>query len=212
MADRLPLPGLLLQTRVVAVVRAPSIGGLDDVVETLVRNGISTIELTLTTPAAVEALGPLRARWGDEVSIGMGTVTTSAQAQECVDAGAEFLVTPITVPEIAAVGIAAGVPTLMGALSPTEVHTAWVAGAAAIKVFPASLARPGYLRELAGPFPDLRTVPSGGVAIEDIPEWIAAGSVAVSLGGALLSGAFSGDLDGLAERSRRAVLLASSRA
>ena len=147
----------------------------------------------------------LRSAWGDRAFIGMGTVTTEQQARDCIAAGAQFLVTPITVPEIAHIATEAGVPILMGAFSPTEVATAWDSGATAVKVFPASQVGPSYLRELRGPFPEIVTMPSGGVTIDDIPAWLSAGASAVSLGGSLIGSAFSGDLAGLAERSRKAV-------
>jgi 2-dehydro-3-deoxyphosphogluconate aldolase/(4S)-4-hydroxy-2-oxoglutarate aldolase len=209
-AERIPLPESVTRSRIVAVLRAPSIAALPDVVETLVANGVTAIELTLTTPDAVRALSQLRAAWGDRASIGMGTITTAEHARECIDQGAQFLVTPITVPEIARIATEAGVPILMGAFSPTEVAAAWNHGATAVKVFPASQVGPSYLRELAGPFPEIVTMPSGGATIADIPVWLSAGAAAVSLGGSLIGGAFSGADSGLAERAREAVARAAT--
>jgi 2-dehydro-3-deoxyphosphogluconate aldolase/(4S)-4-hydroxy-2-oxoglutarate aldolase len=186
-------------------VRATSIDTLPNVVSVLIENGITVIELTLTTPDAIRSMTELRSVWSDRALIGMGTVTTKGQARDSIAAGAQFLVTPITVPEIANISSEAGVPILMGAFSPTEVATAWDSGATAVKVFPASQVGPSYLRELRGPFPEIVTMPSGGVTIDDIPAWLSAGASAVSLGGSLIGSAFSGDLAGLAERARKAV-------
>lgn len=205
MLERIPLPESIAQSRLVAVVRATSIETLPNVVSVLIENGITVIELTLTTPDAIRSMTDLRSVWGDRAFIGMGTVTTKGQARDCIAAGAQFLVTPITVPEIAHISTEAGVPILMGAFSPTEVATAWDSGATAVKVFPASQVEPSYLRELRGPFPEIVTMPSGGVTIDDIPAWLSAGASAVSLGGSLIGSAFSGDLAGLAERARKAV-------
>jgi 2-dehydro-3-deoxyphosphogluconate aldolase/(4S)-4-hydroxy-2-oxoglutarate aldolase len=186
-------------------VRATSIDTLPNVVSVLIENGITVIELTLTTPDAIRSMTELRSVWSDRALIGMGTVTTKGQARDSIAAGAQFLVTPITVPEIANISSEAGVPILMGAFSPTEVATAWDSGATAVKVFPASQVGPSYLRELRGPFLEIVTMPSGGVTIDDIPAWLSAGASAVSLGGSLIGSAFSGDLAGLAERARKAV-------
>ena len=205
MIERVLLPESIARSRLVAVVRATSIDALPNVVSVLIENGITVIELTLTTPDAIRSMTQLRSVWGDRAFIGMGTVTTKQQARDCIAAGAQFLVTPITVPEIAHIATEAGVPILMGAFSPTEVATAWDSGATAVKVFPASQVGPSYLRELRGPFPEIVTMPSGGVTIDDIPAWLSAGASAVSLGGSLIGSAFSGDLAGLAERSRKAV-------
>ena len=205
MIERVLLPESIARSRLVAVVRATSIDALPNVVSVLIENGITVIELTLTTPDAIRSMTQLKSVWGDRAFIGMGTVTTKQQARDCIAAGAQFLVTPITVPEIAHIATEAGVPILMGAFSPTEVATAWDSGATAVKVFPASQVGPSYLRELRGPFPEIVTMPSGGVTIDDIPAWLSAGASAVSLGGSLIGSAFSGDLAGLAERSRKAV-------
>ena len=205
MIERVLLPESIARSRLVAVVRATSIDALPNVVSVLIENGITVIELTLTTTDAIRSMTQLRSVWGDQAFIGMGTVTTKQQARDCIAAGAQFLVTPITVPEIAHIATEAGVPILMGAFSPTEVATAWDSGATAVKVFPASQVGPSYLRELRGPFPEIVTMPSGGVTIDDIPAWLSAGASAVSLGGSLIGSAFSGDLAGLAERARKAV-------
>lgn len=194
----------LLEDRLVAVLRAPDAADYAPVVEVLLECGIRSIELTLTTPRALDELPRLKERFGNGVSIGVGTVTSTALASKCLAAGAEFIVTPIYVPGlIKLVGIA-GVSVLPGAFTPTEIHRAWHEGASAVKIFPASVVQPSFVRELAGPFPDITVMPSGGVAFEAIPLWLSAGAIAVSMGGALIGDAFSGRLDALAVRARQA--------
>lgn len=194
----------LLEDRLVAVLRARDAADYAPVVEVLVACGIRSIELTLTTPRALEELPRLKQRMGDGASIGVGTVTSGAQALESLAAGAEFIVTPIYVPGVIELVGSAGIPVLPGAFTPTEIHRAWAEGASAVKIFPASLVQPAFVRELAGPFPDITVLPSGGVVVDAIPVWLAAGAVAVSMGGALIGDAFSGELAALAARARRA--------
>lgn len=201
---RVPLGPRLVAGRLVAVLRAPDAARYDAVVDVLVAAGVDAIELTLTTPGTVEALPRVLARVGGAAEVGVGTVTTAEQAARVLDAGAGFLVTPTVVPAVVEVAAAAGRPTLLGALSPTEIHAAWSAGASAVKVFPASSVGPGYLRAVAGPFPHVPLLPSGGVGLEDAAAWLDAGAVAVSMGGELLGDSLrGGDLAALAERAAR---------
>lgn len=196
---------MLEEDRLVAVVRARDNASVSAAVEVLTTSGIRTIELTLTTPHAVESLGLLREEFASGAVFGMGTITSLDQARECLDAGAEFLVTPIYVDGVVELASRAGVPVFPGALTPTEIHRLWREGAAAVKVFPASLGGPRYLRELHGPFPEISFMPSGGVVIADIEQWLGAGAVAVSLGGALLGDALGGgDLGELRTRAETA--------
>lgn len=194
----------LLEDRLVAVLRARDAADYAPVVEVLVACGIRSIEVTLTTPRALEELPRLRQRMGDGASIGVGTVTSRAQAVESLAAGAEFIVTPIYVPGVIELVGSAGVAVLPGAFTPTEIHRAWSEGASAVKIFPASLVHASFVRELSGPFPDIMVMPSGGVAFDAISLWLGAGAVAVSMGGALIGDAFTGDLGALAARARQA--------
>jgi 2-dehydro-3-deoxyphosphogluconate aldolase/(4S)-4-hydroxy-2-oxoglutarate aldolase len=117
--------------------------------------------------------------------------------------GADYLVTPITDREIVQAAVQRGKPVFPGGLTPTELHQGWSLGCTAVKLFPASTVGPGYISQLRGPFPDIVVVPSGGIAIEDVPAWIRAGALAVSRGGPLIGDAFKGgDLALLTERAR----------
>ncbi len=203
-----PLPRFVAEERLVAVLRAPRPDASAPVIARLVESGIHCIELTLTSPDALRELPRLHEQFGDSACLGMGTVTSEASARAAVDAGAEFLVTPVVIPAAIELGVAAGVPVLCGALTPTEAHAAWSAGASAVKIFPASAVRPSYLRELRGPFPDLEAMPSGGIGVDDIAPWLTAGACAVSLGGSLIGDIFtnaSSDLEARVQRARSAV-------
>lgn len=201
---RIGASDILTRTRVVAVLRAARASDYRPVMEALVRGGVVSLELTLSTPGALDELPALRSRFGDEVEIGMGTVTDSDQAGAALAAGAQFLVTPVTVVSVTRLAVERGVPVFPGGLTPTELFAGWSAGATAVKLFPASTVGPGYLAQLRGPFPDIQVIPSGGIGIEEAAGWIRAGALAVSLGGPLLGDAFSGgDLGALTRRARQ---------
>lgn len=200
-----PAPSAILRdSKVVAVLRAKHAKDYSPVIEALRDGGVLSIELTLSTPGVFEELPRLLDRFGDTVEIGVGTVTTAAEAETALDLGAGYIVTPITESDIITACTRRGVPVFPGGLTPTELHTGWKLGATAVKVFPASTVGPGYVSQLRGPFPDIQVVPSGGVSIEDVPAWIRAGALAVSLGGPLLGDAFNGgSLPELTTRARR---------
>ncbi|MDF2989555.1 MAG: 2-dehydro-3-deoxyphosphogluconate aldolase [Microbacterium sp.] len=179
-------------SRVTAVLRAPVPVDHEPVVDALIEEGVGEIELTFTTPGALEALPALRRRFGTGARIGMGSVTTAERVGAALDAGAQFLVTPGALPEVVPVAHDRGVPVMMGAFSPTEVMAALNAKADVVKIFPASLVGPDYLTQLRGPFPDLRAVPSGGIGPEDAAAWLRAGAFGVSMGGPLLGDALRG--------------------
>jgi 2-dehydro-3-deoxyphosphogluconate aldolase/(4S)-4-hydroxy-2-oxoglutarate aldolase len=200
-----PAPSTILDTtRVVAVLRAAHASDYAPVIEALQRGGVLSIELTLSTPGVWDELPRLQERFGDALEIGVGTVTAAAEAEIALDLGAAYLVTPVTDPDVITECVRRAVPVYPGGLTPTELHTGWKLGATAVKVFPASTVGAGYVSQLRGPFPDIQVIPSGGVNIDDVPEWIKAGALAVSLGGPLLGDAFKGgDLQELTARARR---------
>jgi 2-dehydro-3-deoxyphosphogluconate aldolase/(4S)-4-hydroxy-2-oxoglutarate aldolase len=203
-AERTALPPELLQTGVVAIARGTSTTWVAAAAETLVTAGVTCIELTLTMPGAVESVASLVAELGAAACIGAGTVLTADQARVCIDAGAAFLVAPSAVPEVVEIALARGVPCLPGALTPSEIVAAWQAGAAAVKVFPASIGGARYLRDVRAPFPDILLIPTGGVGIDDVAGYIDAGAAAVGLGGPLFGDALDdGDLRALATRAGR---------
>lgn len=203
--DRWRVPSsILLHNPVLAVLRAAHAREYAPVIDGLAAGGLRSIELTLSTRGVNELLPSLITDFGPDVEIGVGTVTTVAEAEQALDAGARFLVTPVADSAIVSVAVARGIPVFPGGLTPTELFSGWRAGATAVKVFPASTVGPSYISQLRGPFPDIEVVPSGGVAIEDAAAWITAGALAVSMGGPLLGDAFrGGHLPSLTERARR---------
>ena len=207
---RVPASALLRTHPIIAVLRAAAAADYDAVVDTLAENGVRSIELTLSTPGTFEHLPDLRRRVGDEVDLGVGTIVTVQQAQRAIDSGADYLVTPIVNLDVIALAVSAGVPVFPGGLTPTELYGAWAAGATAVKIFPAETVGPQYGSHLRGPFPGLEFLPSGGIGLDDIPRWLAAGALAVSLGGPLVGDAVKGgSLSALAERAQRVVGLAT---
>ena len=176
------LPGVLAGHRVVAIIRLPAADHLVRVGEELAAAGIAAIEVTLTSPGALAAITALRSALPG-ASIGAGSVRNPDDARRCVEAGAQFLVTPTTQLAVLA---AATVPTVCGAFTPTEIDTAWQAGAAFVKLFPAGTLGPRYLRDVLAPLPDVPIVPTGGVTPATVADWAAAGAVAVGAGSALV--------------------------
>jgi 2-dehydro-3-deoxyphosphogluconate aldolase/(4S)-4-hydroxy-2-oxoglutarate aldolase len=206
-----PQPTLPLTGQVIAVLRTSHASEYLPVIESLVTGGVRFIELTLTTGGVFDHLAKIKAAFGGTAEIGIGTVTTTGQAERALDVGAQFLVTPSTNLDIVHTAVARGIPIVPGGLTPTELHAGWSAGAAAVKVFPASVVGPDYIGHLHGPFPQMQLIPSGGVTIEDAPRWISAGALAVSLGGPLVGDAFDGgSLAQLTERARRVTELVAA--
>ncbi|MFE6498508.1 bifunctional 4-hydroxy-2-oxoglutarate aldolase/2-dehydro-3-deoxy-phosphogluconate aldolase [Kitasatospora sp. NPDC057738] len=164
---------------VIAVVRAPRIPDAAALCAALAEGGINLTEFTCTTTNVTEhLLKASKAGW----RVGLGTVLTAEQARRGVGAGAAFLVTPGCRPEVAEAAAAAGVPVVLGALTPTEVAHAVDLGAAAVKIFPARAFGPGYFKDLRGPYPDVPLVASGGVNAGNAAEFLAHGALAVCAG------------------------------
>lgn len=169
----------------VAVIRGPSPELTLKLVGALVRGGVTGIEITFTTPDALQVTRSLRQEYGDAILLGMGTLTEPRQAGDALQAGAIFLVSPGTEPELARAMTGTGLLTMMGALTPTEVMMAKRLGSDVIKLFPGSLTGPAYVKALKGPFPDIKIMPTGGVSTENVGEWFAAGVLAVGAGSEL---------------------------
>lgn len=190
---------------VLAVLRAPSPESALDTAEALIRGGISGIEVTYSTPEAPAVIRELISRHGADAYVGAGTVTTPAEAAAAAEAGAEFLVSPGTLPDLTRAMIETGTVVMTGALTPSEVMEARELGVDVVKIFPASLGGPSYLGALRGPFPDAPLMPTGGVTPDNLAEWFAAGAVAVGAGGDLARGASiaAGDWADIEQRAVR---------
>ena len=168
-----------------AVIRGPSKELTLEMVAALVAGGVTGIEITYTTPNAAEVVAALAQRFCNEIVLGMGTLTDPAQAAEAAQAGAQFLVSPHTETTLARAMVATGLPVMMGALTPTEVMASRQLGSDVVKLFPGSLGGPEYMKALKGPFPNIPMMPTGGVDIDNIADWFAAGAVAVGAGSQL---------------------------
>ena len=171
---------------VVAIVRMDDPGKVAEVVAAISAGGVKAIEITMTVPDAVRLIGTLSGSLPGDILLGAGTVTDAATAEAVIAAGARFVVSPIESHPVIDACARAGIVTCAGAYTPTEIFTAWRSGADIVKLFPATSLGPKYLRDLAGPFPQIRMMPTGGVSIDNVGEWIAAGAYAVGIGGALL--------------------------
>ena len=197
--------------RLLGIVRYRAAGDIDGALGALVRGGIRLVEVTLDTPGALAAVERgRRSGW----AIGVGTVVEPDQVDRCVDAGAAFVVSPGMLPDVIERAIELRVDIVPGAFTPTEVMQAHAMGARAVKVFPASLGGPGYLRALRGPLPDVSLVPTGGIAIDDVSGYLAAGAACVGLGGALAGEsppATETELEAIGERAAAAVAVVADR-
>jgi 2-dehydro-3-deoxyphosphogluconate aldolase / (4S)-4-hydroxy-2-oxoglutarate aldolase len=191
--------------RLLGIVRYRNAGNVDATLEALVRGGIGLVEVTLDTPGALDAVARgRRAGW----SIGVGTVLEPDHVSRSVDAGASFLVSPGLLPDVVERALDLRVDVVPGALTPTEIIRAHAMGVAAVKLFPASVGGPSYVRALRGPLPAVPLVPTGGVRIQDVGAYLAAGAACVGLGGALVGDSpptSATELDVIADRAATAV-------
>lgn len=192
---------------VIAVIRGPSPELTLKMVGALVAGGVKGIEITYSTPNAAEVVRQLSKGFGQEIVLGMGTLTEPAQVDEALNAGACFLVSPICEPTLAGSMVASGVPVMIGAFTPTEVYQTYKMGSDVVKIFPGSLAGPSYMKALKGPFPSIPMMPTGGVSVANIGEWFAAGAFAVGAGSELCPPklAKEGRFDEIAVRAREFV-------
>lgn len=178
---------LLSKPGLIAVVRARTAEQVLPLSEALIGGGISAIEITMTTPGALDAIRTARKVFGQRALIGVGTVLDEATCQAALQAGAEFVVSPICRTSLVRLAHAADRPILLGAYSPTEAQLAHEAGADFIKLFPADSLGPKFIKALRAPLPHLRLVPTGGVDLENVRDFMKAGCAAVGLGSALVS-------------------------
>ncbi len=171
---------------VVAVVRLDDLSAAVPLTEALVAGGVRAVEFTFTNPTAPRAIEAVVSALGDRALIGAGSVLDPETARVALLAGAAYIVTPtLSLPTIELCN-RYGAPTVIGALTPTEIVSAWQAGASYVKVFPATLGGPGYFKDVRGPLPQVKLIPTGGVSLENAADFIRAGAVAVALGSNLV--------------------------
>lgn len=201
----------LVLPRLVAVLRAGSGDRLPAICEVLYAAGFRAFEFTFTTPDAMKALETTRQRLPDDAIFGAGTVLTVDEVYAAADAGARFAVSPVHLPDVLESAIASGLPFIAGTMTPTEAYSAWHAGAAMVKIWPAGpVGGPGYVQAILQVLPELLLMPSGGITAEDVSAYLNAGAATLGLGGGFIGEVTTSrdDLDALAARARRAVAAA----
>ena len=200
-----PITAAIERLGVVAVIRLQDATRLRAVVDALAAGGIRALEVTMTVPGAIELIGEIAPTLPSDFLIGAGTVLDAETARRAIDAGAQFVVSPILRPAVVDEAHRLGRPAMPGCFSPTEIQQAWDAGADIVKVFPATSLGPAFFRDVRGPLPHLKLMPTGGVSIENADEWIRAGAVAVGVGSALLDprAIAAGEYSSITEKAKR---------
>lgn len=172
----------------IPVLRVRNAAQAHAVVKAMIAGGVTVVEVTMTVPGALDVLKELRKEYGAKLLLGSGTVTTAAQAQATIEAGAEFVVSPSLHPEVISETKRSEKLSIPGALTPTEVITAWEAGADYVKIFPCSaVGGASYLKSLLAPFPHLKLIPTGGVTLETAESFLRAGARALGVGSDLVN-------------------------
>jgi 2-dehydro-3-deoxyphosphogluconate aldolase/(4S)-4-hydroxy-2-oxoglutarate aldolase len=171
---------------VVAVIRLQDSSKLRAVVDALAAGGVTALEVTMTVPRAIELIGEIAPTLPPEFVIGAGTVLDADTARAAIEAGARFIVGPVFKPAVIAACHERDVAAMPGCFSPTEIFSAWEAGADVVKVFPATALGPTFFKDIRGPLPQLKLMPTGGVSLENAGDWIRAGAVAIGVGSALV--------------------------
>jgi len=174
-------------TGVVAILRAPDGRRLADVAEALLAGGIDIIEVTFTVPQAHRVLEQVAERLGNRILLGAGSILDTETARIAMLSGAEFIVTPTVNLDVIGMCRRYSKPVMPGAMTPTEVLTAWQAGADIVKVFPSEITGPAHLKAIHGPLPQIPLMPTGGVNLQTAPDFLRAGACALGVGGALAS-------------------------
>ncbi len=172
---------------IIAIIRTKTDEQVMDVCRSLLEGGINVLELTMTIPGAIEKFKQVNAELGNKALLGMGSVLDAKMAKSAINAGAKFIVSPVTRPEIAETANVAGCVCMLGAYTPTEAETAYRAGSDFIKIFPADNLGVQYIKALLAPMPHLKLVPTGGVNLQNINEFFAAGVSAVGVGSSLVN-------------------------
>ncbi|MEX0779431.1 MAG: bifunctional 4-hydroxy-2-oxoglutarate aldolase/2-dehydro-3-deoxy-phosphogluconate aldolase [Balneolales bacterium] len=184
--NKLEVMNTLRDKKLVAVVRVERPEDINPTVDALLKGGVSIIELTMTIPDVLTHVPALVKRLGNEMVLGMGSVLNGTEAQKAADAGASFIVSPIMKKEIIETAIRNEAAVSVGAFSPTEIQTAWEYGADVVKVFPAEKLGPSYLKGVRAPMPHLKLLPTGGVSVDNVHEWLNNGAFALGVGSALV--------------------------
>ncbi len=187
MQSRAQICSALTDPGIIAIIRADDPAKALPACEALLAGGVKAIELTLTIPNAIAVIGAVAKDLGDRALLGAGTVLNAETCRAAIDAGAQYIVSPITRLELIEAAHAADKPVMIGAYTPTEAQSAHEAGADFIKIFPADKLGPSYIKALRAPLPHLRLVPTGGVDLQTAADFLKAGSAALGVGSSLVS-------------------------
>jgi len=199
------LLGRIRESGIIAIMRANSSDQLIAAADATLEGGVNAIEVTMTTPGALEVIRQARERYGQEVIFGVGSVVDAETARAAILAGAQFVVGPTLDLNVISLCRRYSVPVIPGALTPTEILTAWEAGADLVKVFPASFFGPAYLKAVKAPLPQVKLVPVGGVDLDNAAEFIRVGAEILGVGSSLISQKLldQGALEEISARARR---------
>jgi 2-dehydro-3-deoxyphosphogluconate aldolase/(4S)-4-hydroxy-2-oxoglutarate aldolase len=170
---------------IVGIVRNLSMEAVKQILPVYRAAGLTTIEITMNTPGAADIIRYALANEQEGLNIGAGTVCTKEDLQEALDAGAQFIVTPVLNKKVIKSCVKKGVPIFPGAYTPSEIYSAWSLGAQVVKVFPATALGPEYIKDLRGPMNQLKLLPTGGVGLENMNEFLRAGATGLGIGGQL---------------------------
>lgn len=176
---------LVVETGVVAVIRAKDPSELLNVITAIERGGVKAIEVTMTVPGAIDVIKEVGQKLKGKVLLGAGTILDEETARLCILAGADFIVSPVYKQEIISMSKRYSKVVIPGAFTPTEILTAWEGGADAVKVFPATKLGPEFFKDMAGPFPQIRMTPTGGITLDNVGAYIKAGACFVGAGTSL---------------------------
>jgi 2-dehydro-3-deoxyphosphogluconate aldolase/(4S)-4-hydroxy-2-oxoglutarate aldolase len=201
---KLKVLGKIVDSGLVAVVRAESSEQATRIVEACARGGVAAVEITFTVPGAANVIAELSKRFADDqILVGAGTVLDPETARAAILSGAQFVVSPCLNPETARLCNRYQVPYMPGAGSVKEVVEAMECGAEIVKIFPGETLGPAFVKAVRGPLPHASLMPTGGVTLENVGEWIQAGCVAVGVGGNLTAGAKKGDFQSITDLARQ---------
>jgi len=185
--DRQTITAKLIESGLVAVIRLDSGEKLPGIISALRQGGINALEITMTTPGALEIIKNFAAQTGKYFLIGAGSVLDAETARLAILNGAQFIVGPIFNPEVVRMCHRYDKPAIPGAFTPTEILTAWEQGADLVKVFPTTALGPSYIKDILGPLPQVKLLPTGGVTLENAAEFIRSGACCLGVGTALLN-------------------------
>ena len=186
---------IIQKHKIVAIVRLDDLSTAQHITEALVEGGIRAIEFTLTNPDAVKTIAAMRKTVDEAVAIGAGSVITVEQVRAVADAGAQFVVSPVSKQDVIAACLERNLPAMPGAFTPTEIQQAWEWGASVVKVFPANHLGKRYIKDVKAPLPHLRLMPTGGINVDNLCEFLDLGAFAVGVGSSLINNDAVADRD-----------------